>query len=274
MSHATVDVSTRGGAVWLTLNRPQSLNALDEQMIEELAAAVDTAIERRPVAIVVTGRGRAFCAGADLKWARTAFAHGADAPTRCALDRLNRMFNLLEDGPIPTLAAVNGVCVAGGCELLLAVDLAVAAQSATFGDAHANYGLLPGGGGSARLPRVVGLRRAKRLLMLGEMLPAVEALAMGLVNWVVPDDQLVARTDEVVAALAARAPRGLAAMKHLANLTQHTSLAGGLEIERTTFYDHLASCQEVREGLAAFQAKRRPNFRDPTEPATTGTSQA
>ncbi len=260
MTYQTLEVESRGGAIWVTLNRPEALNSINAQVMQEMVEVLTEALAQEPVAIVITGKGRAFCTGADLKWAKEAFARGIDAETRKSFLKIGETMNRLERSPVPTIAAVNGICLAGGCELLLACDLAVAAESALIGDAHSNYGLAPGGGASIRLPLMVGMRNAKRLLLLGEMLPAREALQMGLVNWVVPDDQLVAKVDEVVATLATKAPGGIGKMKYLANMAWRTSADVGLEMEQAIFFEHLTS-DEVKEGLAAFQEKRRPNFR-------------
>jgi enoyl-CoA hydratase/carnithine racemase len=261
MGYQTLEIEDRGGAVWITLNRPQAMNSINQEVMDELIEVLNSALEEEPVAIVITGNGPAFCTGADLKWAKEAFAGGLDRKTRRALIRVGEVMNRLERSPIPTIAAVNGVCVAGGTELLLACDLAVASEAAVIGDAHSNYGLLPGGGATIRLPLVVGLRNAKRLLFLGEMLPASEAAQMGLINWVVPADQLVAKTDEIVAALASKAPGGIGKMKYLANMAFRASSDVGIEMEQAVFFDHLGTSTEVQEGLAAFKEKRVPNFR-------------
>lgn len=261
MGYQTLEVEDRGGAVWVTIDRPDALNSINQEVVQELIEVLNGAIDQRPVAIVLTGKGRAFCTGADLKWAKQAFAGGLSDETRTSLIRLGDVMNRLERSPVPVIAAVNGICVAGGCELLCAVDLAIAAESALIGDAHSNYGLLPGGGASIRLPLIVGIRNAKRLLFTGEMLPAAEAKEMGLVNWVVPDDQLVARTDALVATLASKAPGGLGKMKYLANFAHRAAPEIGIEMEQAIFFDHINSSDEVTEGLAAFKEKRAPNFR-------------
>ncbi|MGH2795282.1 MAG: enoyl-CoA hydratase/isomerase family protein [Actinomycetota bacterium] len=261
MGYTSLEVTERGGAVWITLNRPDALNSINEDVVRELVEVLNSTLDQQPVAIVLTGKGRAFCTGADLKWAKEAFAQGVDTETRTWLIRLGEVMSRLERSPVPTIAAVNGICVAGGCELLCSVDLAVAAESAVIGDAHSNYGLLPGGGASIRLPLLVGIRNAKRLLFLGEMLSAAEVKEMGLVNWVVPDDQLEAKVDEIVASLAAKAPGGLGKMKYLANFAHRATPEVGIEMEQAIFFDHINSSDEIKEGLAAFKEKRAPNFR-------------
>ncbi len=154
----------------------------------------------------------------------------------------------LEALPVPTVAAVNGVAAAGGLELVLACDLAVAARSAQLGDAHANFGLLPGAGGTQRLPRVVGLRHALWLMYTGRFVPAEEALRMGLVNAVVDDGELEGAVDELVATLAQKSPAGLARMKRLARMAHDLELGAGLQAEHAEALEHVRS-PDVREGL-------------------------
>ena len=261
MGYETLEVDDRQGALWVTLNRPDAMNAINDVLIGELTEVVNEALHAAPVAIVLTGNGRAFCTGADLKWAKEMFSGGLDADTRRMLASVGELMNSLEQSAVPTIAAVNGICVAGGCELLCAVDLAVAAESALIGDGHSNYGLLPGGGASIRLPLLVGIRNAKRLLFTGELLPAEEARQLGLVNWVVPDEALMSKTEEIVTTLAARAPVGLGKMKYLANFAHRATPEVGIEMEQALFLDHINASTEVQEGLAAFNEKRAPNFR-------------
>lgn len=261
MSYRTLQVDQRDMGLWITIDRPEALNSINAEVIDELTTALDQASQSPPAAIVLTGNGRAFCTGADLKWVKKSFEEGADGAAGADLLRLGEVLQRLERSPTPIIAAVNGICLAGGCELLCAVDLAIAAESAVIGDGHAKYGLFPGAGGSIRLPLLIGLRHAKRLLLTGETLTAAEAKNMGLVNWVVPDDQLKHRTEEVVASLASKAPGALGKMKYLANMSGRATPGVGLEFERAMFLDHVNGSEEVVEGLAAFAEKRRPNFR-------------
>src|SRR3990172_2107434 len=182
MSFETIIYEVRGGAAWITLNRPEALNAISPAMIRELGQALDRAEDapgRR--AVVLGARGRAFCAGADLKALKEAGEDNARF-----LDDVLAIMNRLERFRLPVIAAVNGMALAGGVggglELLLCCDLVIAAQSAKIGDAHANYGLLPGGGGSVRLPRKIGPTRAKYLMFTGEFVPAADLVAAGLVE--------------------------------------------------------------------------------------------
>lgn len=261
MSHETISLDDRGDAVWLTLNRPQALNAISPAMIDDLNAALDGIEGRRSLsALVITGAGRAFCAGADLKAARER-ADGADAAEVNAdfLDRLRRILSRIEQFPAPVVAAVNGLALAGGLELVLCCDLVVAAAGAKLGDAHANYGLVPGGGSSVRLPRKIGPARAKYLLYTGEFLPAATLADWGLVNRVVPDQDLAQAVEELTATLAAKSPVGLRRMKRMIDDGLEQSLEAALRYELALNAQHAAS-HDRAEGLAAFAEKRQPRF--------------
>jgi len=247
----------RDNVLWLTLNRPDALNSIDDGLVDGLSAGLDAG-ERDPSirCVVLRAEGRAFCAGADLKALRRKTESGG---TGAFLDRLLDLFNRLERFPRPVIAAVNGLALAGGLELVLCCDLVIAAQSAKFGDAHANYGLIPGGGGSVRLPRKIGPARAKYLMYTGEFWPAAALERAGLVNLVVPDDEL----DDAVAALAARlsekSPLGLGMMKQLVDdgLDQPRDIALRNEVMAVAVHSR---SQDWAEGLAAFAEKRKPLF--------------
>ncbi|WP_326537424.1 enoyl-CoA hydratase/isomerase family protein [Pseudorhodoferax sp.] len=252
----------RGAALWLTLNRPAAFNSLTPGIVALLdqglaRAAADPGVR----AVVLTGAGRAFCAGADLK-----SANAAASPEE--LDRFARDFiasvlaltQRMERFPKPIIAAVNGIAVAGGLELILACDIVVAARSARLGDAHANYGLLPGAGSSARLPAKIGLNRASYLMFTGEAVEAERLLAWGLVNEVVPDDGLQAAVDAVVEKIAAKSPIGLDRMKRLMRDSIDQPLDTALQAEQVMSALHLHAWDR-REGVQAFTEKRPPRFR-------------
>ena len=168
----------RGNAMWITLNRPDALNALTPAIISGINTALDKAPQSEARAVVLTGTGRAFCAGADLKFVRGEAGNDETALGRF-LDTILLVMNRLETFPMPVIAALNGLTLAGGLELMLCCDLVIAARSARLGDAHANYGLLPGGGSSVRLPRKIGPTRAKYLLYTGEFVPADGEIVQG-----------------------------------------------------------------------------------------------
>lgn len=252
----------RGPALWLTLNRPKALNGLVPSLLDALDAGLDTAESDDGIqAVVIAATGRVFCAGADLKHVQSLFADPATAAERQTgfLRRVGRTLDRLEGFPKPVVAAVHGLTLAGGLELVLCADIVVAARSAAFGDAHANYGLLPGGGGSLRLPRRVGVSTAKLLMFTGEPLPAAELAHTDLVTRLVEDAQLVAEVDRITDSIAAKSPLGLTRMKQLANDALETPAPAALrrEIEVSALHVHSA---DFREGLDAFNSKRAPKF--------------
>lgn len=255
MDFETILFATRGGAAWITLNRPAALNAISPAMLRDLATALDHA-GREPgiCALVLGAHGRAFCAGADLK-----ALHASGLDQSSFLGEVLATFARLERFPLPVIAAVNGMALAGGLELVLCCDLVVAAESAKFGDAHANYGLLPGGGGSVRLPRKIGPTRAKHLMFTGEMRPAAEFLATGLVNEVVPDADLSAAVERLVGKLATKSPLGLRRMKALVDDGLEQPAVAALRAEIVVGALH-ATSHDMQEGLAAFNEKRAPRF--------------
>lgn len=259
MTETPVIPTIRDGALWLTLNRTAALNAITPAMVDGLNAAL-AAAENDPsvFAVVLTGNGRAFCAGADLKYVRQT-AQGDETAVARFLDSVLAVMSRLEKFPKPTIAAINGLALAGGLELVLCCDLVIAARSARLGDAHANFGLLPGGGSSVRLPRKIGPTRAKYLLFTGEFLPAEALVSAGLVNAVVDDAELLDEAGRIVARLRDKSPLVLRRMKALVDdgLEQPIETALRLELLASEVHAH---SHDMREGLAAFEEKRAPHF--------------
>ena len=259
LAFATIIVEKRGPAFWVHLNRPEALNSLTLDLADELQAAI-AAAEADPHirALIFTGAGRAFCAGADLAALN---AHGGSIaePLAHFLEELGNTFTRIESSRLPVIAAVNGLALAGGLELVLCCDIVVAANVAKFGDAHANYGLLPGGGGSIRLPRKIGPARATRLMMTGEFVSAAEMERAGLVSQIVPEEALIETTQALAEILATKTPLGLARMKELGAVAGDATLEDGLrrELEIMAAY---AFSHDLREGLTAFAEKRKPEF--------------
>jgi enoyl-CoA hydratase len=242
----------------VVVNRPEQLNAISPTLLEDLNRVCET-VEGDPGVRVVTltAAGRAFCAGADLK----AVKELSPDPDRWnGFMRLwHRVFNRIEALPVPVIAGVHGLALAGGLELVLVADLVVADEAARLGDQHANFGLVAGGGGSQRLPRLIGARRAKELMLLGGWLSAGEALAWGLVNRVAPAGTLGAVVEEAAASLAAKSASASRTVKALVNRAFDADLAGGLEMELHLVAAHMRSADAV-EGLRAFAEKRKPVF--------------
>lgn len=257
-------LALQGSARILTLTRPRALNAIDEAMVTEFNQVLDAAqADPQCTAIVITGEGRSFCAGADLKAARQRFeasggANGDEA-TRTFVRSVSDLFLRIERFPCPVIAAVQGMALAGGLELVLCCDLVVAADSAKFGDAHANYGLLPGGGGSVRLPRKIGPTRAKKMMLTGDMFSASTMYDWGLVSEVVPDADLPASVANLLERLAAKSPIGLRQLKRLVDEGMQMSAGDALAFEQTVFAEH-SQTHDRREGLAAFAERRQPRF--------------
>jgi enoyl-CoA hydratase len=259
MELSTVTYDCTGAIARVALNRPQQLNAVSPALLEDLSRVCD-AIERdRAVRVVtLTAAGRAFCAGADLK----VVGELAGDPVRWSgfMRLWHAVFNRIEALPVPVIAGVHGLALAGGLELLLVADLVVADETARIGDQHANFGLVAGGGGSQRLPRIVGVRRAKELMMLGGWLTAAEAREWGLVNRVVAAGTVAVAVQEMAVALASKSRSATAVVKTLVNGAAG-DLADGLEREIRLVAAHMRSADAV-EGLAAFVAKRPPTFTD------------
>jgi enoyl-CoA hydratase len=253
-------VERRGSALWLRLNRPDSLNGISPEILAGLNAGMDRAEQDPEVrALVVTATGRAFCAGADLAHVRRAIVE--QGGHQQFLHEAGRVLCRVEELGLPVIAAVQGLALAGGLELLLCADLVVAAESARIGDAHANYGLLPGGGGSIRLPRRIGQARAKYLLFTGDALPARDFLDTDLVTLVVPDEALVTAVDEIVEKIARKSASGLRRMKELVADGLEVPQAVGLRMELQQSAAHERS-NDFSEGLSAFFDKRAPRFTD------------
>ncbi|MBL4919123.1 enoyl-CoA hydratase/isomerase family protein [Szabonella alba] len=250
----------RGEALWLVLNRPAALNPIGMAMVRALEDALDALPQtpgQRPAALVITGAGRAFSAGGDLSEMRAAdgdFTSGAPL-----FREISRVLGRLAGLDLPVIAAVNGICVAGGLEIALACDLVVAEETARFGDAHANFGLLPGGGGSVRLPRAVGASRAKEMMMTGAVYDAVTMQQWGLVNRITPAGGLQAGVAALVAELARKSPLGLKRMKSMVDGGLDLALDAALARELDICEAHDASFDR-NEGLAAFTQKRPPRF--------------
>jgi len=249
----------RGSALWLTMNRPQAMNSLTVGMMIRLKEEMDAAAANPAVRVVVlTGSGRAFCAGADLR------SFGADDDSdRPAIARFMEIAEpasaAVRAFPGPTIAAVNGLALAGGLEIALNFDFIIAAETARIGDAHLNFGLIPGGGNTARLPRRVGLQLAKYMIYSGRQFDAATMKQAGLVLEVHPDDQLVAGVDAIVDKLAAKSPLAIARAKQLISTAWELTEEEGMEREATLAIEHSQSA-DAAEGLAAFAEKRKPNF--------------
>lgn len=249
----------REAAAWIVLDRPEAMNAVTPAMLDALETALATAAADDAIrAVVITGAGGVFCAGADLREVEAAL-EGDPARAMAFVREAQRVFGLIASLPKPTVAAVNGLALAGGLEIVLCCDLVVAAETARLGDAHANFGVLPGGGGSVRLPLRVGPARAKEMFFTGAFYPAASFLPLGLVNRVVPGSDLDSEVDKLVASMASKSSLVLATLKRLADGAMTEPMPRALAAELEAFEQHLGSA-DLREGLTAFKEKRKPVF--------------
>ena len=239
----------------LRLNRPRQLNALNGEVMDQLCDALETLDRDDAIrCVVVTGNERAFAAGADIAEMATATPIEMLRTNRIAQwDRVRRIST-------PVIAAVSGWCLGGGCELAMALDMIVAAESARFGQPEINLGVIPGAGGTQRLTRAIGKSRAMEMILTGEPIDAREALRLGLVSRVVPDELLVEDALALAASIATKAPLALRLAKEAVNIAYEMSLTDALAHERRLFYLLFAS-EDQKEGMAAFVEKRTPDFK-------------
>lgn len=260
MGYASILVDTHEQVATVTLNRPEQMNPLDWSTVKELGACME-ALEDQPTVrvIVITGRGRAFSAGGDLKSYLSLYKDNAGFHRY--LRELHDVLDRIERSAKVVVAAVNGHCLAGGLELMLACDLVVASQDARIGDAHLNFGQLPGGGGSQRLPRAIGVLRAKQLFFTGDWVTGTEAERIGLVNRAVPAAELLTVVNALAAKLVAKSPAGVRGIKYLVTQGMQVPLRAGLELELNYVHHYATSTEDATEGLLAFAEKRTPNFK-------------
>ena len=259
MDKELIETSADGVAT-LTLNRPDRLNALSTQITDDLLEALPRlAADAAVGAIVLTGAGRAFCAGGDVKRMAAETAPRSSEEDVARLRSRMEVSRLLHEIPKPTIAMVNGPAVAGGLALALACDLRIAAASAKLGDTSGKFGLLPDEGGAWLFPRAMGLDRALKMTLLGEVYDAETAQRLGLVTETVPDAELAARTLALATALAARAPLAVRLAKSMLRRAQDLTLEQSLGDAQLSVMISNPS-QDVREGVKAFFEKREPKF--------------
>lgn len=261
MSFEHIIFSLENGIAKLTLNRPQQLNSFNEAMHKEVKQVLDEIQCNEQVRVLVlTGAGRGFCAGQDLS-DRNVKASSEMPDLGYSIEQFyNPLILQLQDLPIPTICAVNGVAAGAGANIPLACDIVIAAKSASFIQAFAKIGLIPDSGGTWILPRLIGLARAKALTLLGNKLSAEQAADWGLIWQCVDDDKLVEETDKLASHFAAQPTYGLALTKQALNVSFDNTLEQQLNIERDL--QRLAGrSEDYKEGVAAFIEKRAPAFK-------------
>ncbi len=256
-SYETLLIERRGRVAIITINRPEKRNALNIKTRQEGAAALDELRDDAEIGVVVfTGAGdKAFIAGADI----AEFANRTALTQRdVMLDR--SLFNAIDSFPKPVIAMVNGYCLGGGCELALACDLRIASETASFGQPEINLGIIPGGGGTQRLTRLIGEGKAMELILTGDIIDAKTAYTLGLVNTVVPAADLEAKTMELANRIAEKSPIALQMAKEAVKLASRSNLDEGLRREVDLFALCFSS-EDKDEGVGAFLEKRKPQFK-------------
>jgi enoyl-CoA hydratase len=257
MPYENISVQKRNKVAVVVVNRPEKMNALNIPTREEILRAFEELRNDEDVrAVVITGAGeKAFIAGADI----SEFA-GKSAQQQRAVMRACRAFDSVEDFPKPVIAMINGFALGGGCELAMACDIRIASSRAKFGQPEIKLGIIPGGGGTQRLPRLIGEGKAMELILTGDMIDAEEALKMGLVNCVVPPDQLEAKTMEIANRIAEMSPIALSMAKMAVKSAARLDLRAGLDTELDLFALCFSS-EDKEEGVRAFLEKRKPEFK-------------
>jgi 2-(1,2-epoxy-1,2-dihydrophenyl)acetyl-CoA isomerase len=260
MDYETIETERRGGELRIRLNRPEKMNAWNTQFGLDLRSAVEAAADDDEVrAVVITGNGRAFSSGADLSEGFEAAEDGFPDVQSALRDRYHPIIVGLRTMPKPVLAAVNGPAVGIGLSLALAADLVIAKESAYFLLAFVNIGLVPDGGSSLFVPERVGFARAAEMAMLGERVPARQALEWGLINRMVPDDDFDAEVDALAERLANGPTRSFAGSKRQLNAWLFSRMEDQLELEAEVQQES-ARTDDFREGVTAFLEKRTAAF--------------
>lgn len=250
----TILTEVRGRVAVITLNRPESLNAINSEVMREALEAIHGFdIDDGIGCIVITGAGKAFAAGADIK------EMAPKSATEMVREDFFANWDELSRARTPIVAAVNGYALGGGCELAMMCDFIIAADTASFGQPEVNLGITPGIGGSQRLTRAVGKAKAMEMCLTGRRMGAEEAERAGLVASVVPGDELLERALETAEVIASKSLMATRMIKEQVNAAFETTLAQGLAFERRTFHAMFAT-HDQKEGMAAFAEKREPRF--------------
>ena len=258
MEEKALRIEEKDAVAVLTLNRPETMNAFNFALLLELKAAVEELRFRPEIRVVIiTGAGpKAFCAGADLKERATL----APLDVKRFIYTIRNLFTAIEDLNKPVIAAINGVALGGGTELALACDIRLAAESASMGLTETRLAIIPGAGGTQRLPRLIGRGKAKELIFTGQRVPAAEALTMGLVNQVCPPGDLLDACHAMAAQICETGPIAIEQAKYAINHGLETDLHTGLAIESNAYWVTIPT-QDRLEGLAAFREKRKPVYK-------------
>jgi 2-(1,2-epoxy-1,2-dihydrophenyl)acetyl-CoA isomerase len=260
MSFETVTYELNRNVATVTLNRPDALNALSQQLTADLASAIRRGIADEARAFIVTGNGRAFCSGGDLREMQVLGEREGriEAFLEAPLAALHDLIRLIRETPIPFIAAVNGVCAGAGVNLALACDLVIAAEDATFREAFIRIGLIPDCGGTFFLPRVIGEKLAAELFMTGDSITAQRAFQIGMINSIA-DGDLIPEAGRMASKLAVGPTASIGRIKQMLNATFSNDLATQLALEHELQIES-GKADDFKEGVAAFFEKRPPTF--------------
>ncbi|MCZ6819365.1 MAG: enoyl-CoA hydratase-related protein [Calditrichaeota bacterium] len=258
MSYEFLLFEKKGKTAHITINRPEALNALNWKTMNELRAALESVRDDAGVGgVIITGAGdKSFVAGADIKELATKDPVGAKEFSLASQEILS----YIEHFPKPVIAAINGFCLGGGCELALACHMRVASENARFGQPEVNLGIMPGNGGTQRLPRLVGKGRALELILTGNMIDAEEAYRIGLVNKVAQQENLLATAEEILNAIYSKGSVAVKLCLEAVNHGMEMTLEEGVQLESNLF-GLCFSTEDMKEGTQAFMEKRKPNFK-------------
>ena len=242
----------------ITLNRPQAANALNKHLLEQLKDTfISLRYDRQVRCIIITGSGeKVFCAGADLK-ERQALP---ESEIRHAVSQIGQTFSIIETLPQPVIASINGLALGGGMELALACDIRIASTNASFSMPETSLGIIPGAGGTQRLPRLIGIAKAKELIFTGKRMNAIDAEKLGLITKAVSPSELTEETKQLAQSMIRNAPIALAEAKKAIHYGMQTDLQTGLQIEEWC-YDVTIPTKDRLEGLRAFSEKRQPQYK-------------
>jgi enoyl-CoA hydratase len=254
---SNVILEKKGRVAVLVINRPQALNALNKDTLLDIQRGVEDVRDDDSIdVLIITGAGdRAFVAGADI----TFMVEMQPMEARNFGQLGSEVLRLIETMEKPVIAAINGFCLGGGCELAMACDFRICSEKAKFGQPEVGLGVTPGFGGTQRLPRIVGIGMAKQLLYTGDIINANEALRIGLVNYVVPSEDLMSNVMEIAKKIASRGQTSVRLCKAVVNAGMQTDIDSALVIEKDAFGLCFAT-EDQKEGMKAFTEKRQPNF--------------
>jgi len=258
----TVEYNLNEDVAVVVMNRPEALNALSLQLSKDLRAAIEKAIKDKARAVVLTGSGRAFCAGGDLREMQTMWQKEGriEAFLEEPLEALHKVILLISETPVPFIAAINGVCAGAGTNFALACDLIIAAEDASFNEAFVRIGLSPDCGGSFFLPRAIGSKLAAELFMTGDTISASRAMEIGMINRVVPSESLMEQTTVMAKKLAMAPTASIGRIKKMLNASFSNDLRSQLKLEHELQLES-GKANDFKEGVAAFFEKRPPEFK-------------